>query len=721
MATSRKPRNPRQTSKESLNSNVTGRIREHVDTGLTSDQGVGVEDDQNSLTAGERGSTLMEDFLLREKITHFDHERIPERVVHARGAGAHGSFRVYESLQRYTKARFLTDPNEVTPVFVRFSTVAGSRGSADTARDVRGFATKFYTAEGNFDLVGNNIPVFFIQDAIKFPDIIHAVKPEPHNEIPQAQSAHDTFWDFMSLTPEATHMAMWVMSDRAIPRSYSMMEGFGVHTFRLINEAGKSHLVKFHWKPVLGIHSLVWSEAQKLGGIDPDFHRRGMWDSIENGQPFEYELGLQVVEEGTEDRFEFDVLDATKLWPEEVVPVELVGKMTLDRNPENFFAETEQVAFDTGNIVPGIDFTEDPLLQGRLFSYLDTQLIRLGGPNFAQIPINQPLAPIHHNQRDGYMQQYVDRGRTSYSPNSLQGGAPREGRAVQRTFETYPHPVQGTKVRVRSASFADHFSQAELFWKSMSTTEQGHIVDAFSFELGKVATVEVRRRYLDMLTQVNLELASRVAGNLGLPAPSGRNAVRDALRRLEADWDAFGVTGRPGPKLDNGVEASPALSIENSTKGDISGRRVAILATAGADATVIARLQGALRGRGAVGEVVATHVGEIDGGAFLAEESLLTQESVTYDAVFVAPGADSVATLQQQGEAIHFVIEAFKHCKVIGAAGDGSGLLESAGIALDGPGIVTGNGAAASINSFIDAVGQHRFFEREAVAKNAPA
>jgi len=722
MATSRRPRSARRSGGPSTNPNVQSRVREREGTGLTTDQGVGVEDDQNSLTAGERGSALLEDFILREKITHFDHERIPERVVHARGAGAHGTFQVYESLERYTKAAFLTDPAAVTPVFTRFSTVVGSRGSMDTARDVRGFATKFYTAEGNFDLVANNIPVFFIQDGIKFPDLVHSIKPEPHNEIPQATAAHDTFWDFASLTPEAAHVVIWVMSDRGIPRSYSMMEGFGVHTFRLINARGKSHLVKFHWKPLLGVHSLVWTEAQKLGGIDPDFHRRSMYNSIEAGQAFEFELGLQVVEEGTEDRFEFDVLDSTKIWPEEVVPVEIVGRLTLDRNPENFFAETEQVAFHVGNVVPGIDFTEDPLLQGRLFSYLDTQLIRLGGPNFVQVPINQPLAPIHHNQRDGYMQQYVDRGQVAYSPNSLQGGTPREGRATQRTFETYPHPVAGQKVRVRSASFSDHFSQAELFWNSMTGPEQDHIVNAYSFELGKVTTVAVRQRYLDILTQVNLELASRVAANLGLMPPSGRNAARDAMRRLEADWDQYGVTGRPGPKLNNGVDASPALSMSNSAKGNIRGRRVAILAAPGADARAIQRLQRALTERGAMGEVVSTHVGPIDDGAFEAPASLLTQESVTYDAVFVAPGDNSVSTLQEQGEAIHFVLEAFKHCKPIGAAGGGSALIEAAGIDLAAPGIVaTGGAIAATVDAFLDAMGQHRFFEREQVAKNTPA
>ena len=391
---------------------------------LTTNQGVRVNDNQNSLKAGDRGPTLLEDFILREKITHFDHERIPERVVHARGSAAHGYFQVYESMAQYTKADFLQDPSVKTPVFVRFSTVAGSRGSTDLARDVRGFAVKFYTQEGNYDLVGNNMPVFFIQDAIKFPDLVHAVKPEPHNEIPQAASAHDTFWDFISLMPESMHMIMWVMSDRAIPRSLRMMEGFGVHTFRFINDKGKARFVKFHWKPLLGLHAVLWDEAQKISGKDPDFHRRDLWEAIENGDYPEWELGVQIVEEKDEFSFDFDLLDPTKVIPEEIVPVRRIGKMTLNRNPDNFFAETEQVAFHLGNIVPGIDFTNDPLLQGRLFSYLDTQLIRLGGPNFHEIPINRPVAPLHNNQRDGYMRQTVNRGQTSYEPNSLRGGCP---------------------------------------------------------------------------------------------------------------------------------------------------------------------------------------------------------------------------------------------------------------------------------------------------------
>ncbi|MBA3753890.1 MAG: catalase, partial [Nitrospira sp.] len=431
---------------------------------LTTNQGLRINDDQNSLKAGERGPSLLEDFHLREKITHFDHERIPERVVHARGAGAHGVFQVYASQASYTKAKFLQDPSVETPVFVRFSTVVGSRGSADLARDVRGFAVKFYTEEGIFDLVGNNIPVFFIQDGVKFPDLVHAIKPEPHNEMPQAASAHDTFWDFISLMPESMHMILWVMSDRAIPRSFRMMEGFGVHTFRLIDDKNQSRFVKFHWKPLLGLHSVVWDEAQKISGLDPDFHRRDLWESIENGDFPEWELGVQIVEEKDEDAFAFDLLDPTKIIPEELVPVRRIGKLTLNRNPENFFAETEQVAFHPGHVVSGIDFSNDPLLQGRLFSYTDTQLIRLGGPNFHEIPINRPIAPVHNNQRDGHMRQTINQGRVSYQPNSLAGGCPMQAKGNMGGFMSYAETLQGQKVRARSEKFFDHFTQAALFW-----------------------------------------------------------------------------------------------------------------------------------------------------------------------------------------------------------------------------------------------------------------
>ncbi|MEO6917293.1 MAG: catalase, partial [Chitinophagaceae bacterium] len=486
---------------------------------LTTNQGLRINDDQNSLKAGNRGPSLLEDFIFREKMTHFDHERIPERVVHARGSAAHGVFKVYESQSALTRAGFLQDPSVETPVFVRFSTVAGSRGSTDLARDVRGFAVKFYTQEGNFDLVGNNMPVFFIQDAIKFPDLVHAVKPEQDNEIPQAASAHDTFWDFISLMPESAHMIMWVMSDRAIPRSLRMMEGFGVHTFRFVNAEGVSNFVKFHWKPLQGVHSVAWDEAQNISGKDSDFHRRDLWNAIESGSFPEWELGVQIVPEADEHKYPFDLLDSTKLIPEELVPVQRIGKMTLNRNPDNFFAETEQVAFHIGHVVPGIDFTNDPLLQGRLFSYTDTQLLRLGGPNFHEIPINRPIAPVHNNQRQGHMRQTINKGKASYHPNSLGGGCPFQAGQMDAGFVSYAEKIDAHKVRERSKSFFDHYSQATLFFNSQSDPEKSHIIDALSFELGKVQTIEIRLRMLRILSKIDQGLAAAVAYNLRLVVP----------------------------------------------------------------------------------------------------------------------------------------------------------------------------------------------------------
>ncbi|MBV8820702.1 MAG: catalase, partial [Acidobacteriaceae bacterium] len=472
---------------------------------LTTNQGVPVSDNQHSLKAGIRGPTLLEDFILREKITHFDHERIPERVVHARGSAAHGVFEAYDDLSHWTRASLFAEKGKQTPVFVRFSTVAGERGSTDTARDVRGFAVKFYTDEGNWDLVGNNIPVFFIQDAMKFPDLIHAVKPEPHHAMPQASSAHDTFWDFISLTPESMHMVMWQMSDRAIPRSYRMMQGFGVHTFRLVNADGESRFCKFHWIPLAGTHSLVWDEAVHISGADPDFHRRDLWEAIEAGAYPQYELALQVFTEEEADEFDFDVLDPTKIVPEELCPLVPVGRMTLNRNPDNFFAETEQVAFCTAHIVPGIDFTNDPLLQGRLHSYQDTQLTRLGGPNFHEIPINASVCPVHNNQRDGFHRQAIPRGRVAYDPNSLAGGCPFQAGASG--YVSYPQPVEGDKVRGKPEKFSEHYAQARLFWKSQTPAEQAHIINAFRFELTRVQTVAIRERMLSMLIHVDDVLA----------------------------------------------------------------------------------------------------------------------------------------------------------------------------------------------------------------------
>lgn len=659
---------------------------------LTTDQGVRVNDDQNTLRAGERGPSLLEDFHFREKMTHFDHERIPERVVHARGSGAHGVFQVYDdSLAPYTRARVLTDPSLQTPVFVRFSTVNGSRGSTDLARDARGFATKFYTVEGNWDLVGNNIPVFFIQDAIKFPDLVHAFKPEPHDEIPQASTAHDNFWDFISLTPESMHMIMWIMSDRALPRSLRMMQGFGVHTFRLVNAEGQSTFVKFHWTPMLGVHSVVWDEAQKISGKDPDFHRRDLWNAIEAGNFPEYELGVQLVAEGDEMNFDFDLLDATKIIPEDLVPVQPVGKLTLNKNPDNFFVETEQVAFHTGHVVPGIDFSNDPLLQGRNFSYLDTQLNRFSGPNFHQIPINQPKAPINNYQQDSFM-RYANRpGKVNYEPNSL-GGNAREASPEEGGFVSYPAPTEGTKLRLRSESFGDHFTQATLFYNSMSAPEQQHITQALQFELGKVKVKEVQQRMVDLLANVNADLATNVGNYLGLTPKAGQvNANAGKAKHLSQ------------------LEFVPGTPL---------GRKVAILAADGVNGAELTAMQGALQDAGITVEVVAPHLGTIqnaEGDAIPVNESLLTTASVLYDAVYVPGGADSVSALQGSGDALHFVQEAFKHYKPIAASGEGADFFQAAGIA-DEPGVLTGEDAGMATD-FLEAIGQHRFWDRQLPAQ----
>ncbi len=678
-----------------------------VSTGkqLTSNTGSRIADDQNSLHAGARGSTLMEDQFFREKIMHFDHERIPERVVHARGAAAHGYFQVYTSMARYSSSHFLTEPNVKTPVFVRFSTVGGSRGSADTARDVRGFAVKFYTQDGNFDLVGNNMPVFFIQDAIKFPDLIHAVKPEPDREIPQASSAHDTLYDFVSLTPESTHMMLWLMSDRAIPRSYRMMEGFGVHTYRLVNAQGASHFVKFHWKPLLGLHSLVWDEAQKLGGRDPDFHRRDLWDAIQDGNFPEWELGLQIFDEQQAAKFDFDVLDATKLIPEELVPVQRVGKMTLNRNVDNYFAETEQVAFCTSHIVPGIDYSDDPLLQGRNFSYLDTQLSRLGSPNFNDIPINRPVCPFSNNQRDAKFRRPIDVGRVAYFPNSINKDSPQEAPRHANAFATYPEALAGRKVRGRSDSFKDHFTQAALFWQSQTKPEQDHIVDAFRFELAKVQIVEIRERMVGNLALVDATLAERVASELGFRAD-------------------------PGSGVNNGtpkgrVHPSPALSIIASPKKpSISTRKVAILAVDGVNIADVETMGKILQAKGATVAVLSTRLGHISGaggGMLAVDYTIKTMPSVLWDAVFVPGGAANAKTLSGNGAAVLFVREIYKHAKPISAFGDGVALLEIAGIAASDPakaqqlGVVIGNANAGQNSgpaSFASAIAQGRFFNR---------
>ncbi len=694
---------------------------------MTTNHGLKVNDDQNSLKAGNRGATLLEDFILREKITHFDHERIPERVVHARGAGAHGTFKLYKPLGDFTRARFLNDTSAETPVFVRFSTVAGSRGSTDLARDVRGFAVKFYTQEGNFDLVGNNMPVFFIQDAIKFPDLVHAVKPEPHNEIPQAASAHDTFWDFISLMPESAHMIMWLMSDRAIPRSYRMMEGFGVHSFRLINEAGVAHFVKFHWKPLLGVHSLAWDEAQKISGKDPDFHRRDLWEAIEKGAFPEWELGLQIIPEADEHKFEFDLLDPTKLVPEEVVPVQRVGKLTLNRNPDNFFAETEQVAFHVGNVVPGIDFTNDPLMQGRLFSYTDTQLIRLGGPNFHEIPINRPVVPVHNNQRDGYMRQQINKGRTSYHPNSLGSGCPFQAGMSQGGFTSYEERIDAKKIRERSRSFFDHFSQARLFFNSQSQPEKDHIVQALSFELGKVETKEIRERMLGILSLIEDGLAAQVAYNLGLKVTKPSSPVNHSVPAdgKQENYEPLEVT--------SSLDKSQALSMASTPKDSIRTRKIAFLVADGVNDESVMNMQEALMDAGAQVEIVAPRLGTVSGendSIIPVNQSFLTTASVLYDAVYVPGGINSVATLEADPDAIHFLNEAYRHCKAIAGDADAAQAFRQTYFASKFPseekgtvseeGVLLGGDDAKLAEEFIAAIATHRFWEREP-ARKVPA
>ena len=697
-----------------------------AETLLTTNQGLKINDNQNSLKSGERGATLLEDFILREKITHFDHERIPERIVHARGAAAHGVFRVYESMKKYTKAGFLSDPAVETPVFARFSTVAGSRGSTDLARDVRGFAVKFYTAEGNYDLVGNNMPVFFIQDAIKFPDLIHAVKPEPHREIPQAASAHDTFWDFISLMPESTHMILWLMSDRAIPRSLRMMEGFGVHTFRFVNAEGKASFVKFHWKPLLGLHSVVWDEAQKISGTDPDFHRRDLWEAIDNGDFPEWELGVQIIPEKDEFKFGFDLLDPTKLIPEEVVPVMRIGKMTLNRNPENFFAETEQVAFHPGHIVPGIDFTNDPLLQGRLFSYTDTQLKRLGTANFHEIPINRSINPVHNNQRDGHMRQAINRGKVSYEPNTLGGGCPMQAGAALGGFTSHAEKVDGNKIRARSESFFDHFSQAKLFYLSQSRPEQDHIVRAFRFELGKVEVPAIRERMVGILAMVDKGLAEKVALGLGLRPPFKIEAPLN--RSVPADGDAGDFQPKAGKAP---IKTSAALSMADTIKG-IKTRKAAILAADGCDEAEVALLKKALAAEGAQAKIVAPHLGTLKGakgGDVAIDFSLLTTAAVLFDALYLPANPAHPGALLKEPEALQFIRDTFKHCKALGANAANLDLLRAADPALDAllgtdpapfakvfakAGVVVGAALKGLPAEFIKAMGEGRHWIREA-------
>lgn len=648
---------------------------------LTTGQGVPVADNQNSLKAGLRGPAALEDFILREKITHFDHERIPERVVHARGSGAHGYFECYRQLSAFTRAAPFSGDGKRTPVFARFSTVAGGAGSADTVRDVRGFAVKFYTDEGNWDLVGNNMPVFFIQDAMKFPDLVHALKPEPHFGMPQASSAHDTFWDFVSLMPESTHMLLWQMSDRAIPRSYRMMQGFGVHTFRLVNAQGESVFCKFHWTPLAGTHALTWDEAVRIGGADPDFHRRDLWEAIEAGYAPQWELSVQIFSEEQAQSFGFDVLDPTKLVPEELIPLTPVGKMVLNRNPDNFFAETEQIAFCAAHIIPGIDFSNDPLLQGRIHSYLDTQISRLGGVNFNELPINAPLAPVHHNQRDGMHRQTLHRGRVAYEPNSLGGGCPFQAGAAG--FVSVPEPVEGDKVRAKPALFADHYSQAKLFWHSQTPAEQRHIINAFRFELTRVQTPAVRERVVSLLVNVNDALAASVADGLGLAVPAPAPVVSLAPIPDYAPSPALSMTAYPG-------------SI------GIATRRVAILAADGADTAVLASICARLLKCGAVPRVVAGRLGPVQGGngaGWQADITLEAAPAALYDALIIPPGDAAVVSLCENALALDFVRDQYRHGKPILVLGTASGLLERAEIA---PVLPTGDPDRSLMNAAVD-------------------
>ncbi|WP_148863519.1 catalase [Marinobacter fonticola] len=662
---------------------------------LTTQQGCPVSDDQNSLRAGARGPTIMEDHVMREKIFHFDHERIPERVVHARGYGAHGYFENYECLSDITSADLFQRPGEQTPVFTRFSTVAGNKGSFDLPRDVRGFATKFYTKQGNWDLVGNNIPVFFIQDAMKFPDLVHAAKQEPDRAFPQAQTAHDNFWDFATLTPESMHMLMWTMSDRAIPRSFRFIEGFGVHSFRFVNAQGEAKFVKFHWKPKQGLQSVVWNEALKINGADPDFHRRDLWDAIQRGDYPEWELGLQIFDEAFAEKFDFDVLDATKIIPEEDVPVRKVGKLVLNRVVDNFFAETEQVAFCTQNIVPGIDQSDDPLLQGRNFSYLDTQLKRLGGPNFTQIPINAPKCPMHHFQQDGHMAMQNPTGRANYEPNSWgEGSGPREN--PDGGFTTYPSHVEGEKQRVRSETFADHYSQARQFYKSQTDIEQRHIANAFIFELSKCERLDIRERMVSHLLNIDEGLANQVAKGLGLEdMPEAAEAAMPTRQDLKE---------------------SPKLSILLNGPDSFKGRKVGLLLTNGADSGIIDGMKQAIEDEGAIMAVIAPTIGGIKdsvGRHIPADEKLDGGPSVLFDAVVVIPSDDEVETLAKDATARDFVNDAFAHCKFIGYVSQANALFASAGLdkMLDKGCIPVDDPSSAK--TFINACRKLRYWERE--------
>jgi catalase len=690
-----------------LNQGSLDRVRvDSAGRALTTNQGVPVADNQNSLKAGLRGPTLLEDFILREKITHFDHERIPERVVHARGSGAHGFFECHEALTALSRADLFSEAGKRTPAFVRFSTVAGERGSADTVRDTRGFAVKFYTRDGNWDLVGNNIPVFFIQDAMKFPDVIHAVKPEPHHQMPQASNAHDTFWDFISLMPESIHHTLWVMSDRGIPRSYRTMQGFGVNTYRLVNGEGLSVFVKFHWLPVAGTHSLSWDEAVKIAGADPDYHRRDLWEAIEAGNYPEYELALQTFSEEQAEHFPFDVLDPTKLVPEELVPLRKVGRLVLNRNPDNFFAETEQVAFCVAHVVPGIDFSNDPLLQGRIHSYLDTQLSRLGGPNFHEIPINSPLAEVHNNQRDGMHRQAIARGRVNYEPNSLGGGCPFQ--AGSGGFMSVREAMGESKVRGKPEKFADHFSQATLFYHSQSPVEQRHIIGAFRFELSRCTVAAVRERVVSLLRNVDETLAEAVAGGLGIELPASQPPlVRFAGEGESRTSAALSLFARPGD-------------------GALRGRRVALIAVDGVDAEVVRATQSALVHTGIAPRVISLRLGQLagaNGELIEVETTLEAMPSVLWDAAVLFGKRLGSEQALGNGQVMEFIRDQFRHCKPLLIIGQVDALWQALGLPLAPQagkmpaGVITNDDPAAlaeAIAAFIAALARHRHFEREA-------
>lgn len=698
------------TGKNGLDKQNTNKKSEQLDVyrsdateqTLTTNQGVKISDNQNSLKAGVRGATLMEDFILREKITHFDHERIPERIVHARGVGAHGFFEAYPGNEKLTKAGFLTNTSVQTPVFVRFSTVQGPRGSADTVRDIRGFATKFYTDEGNFDLVANDAPVFFIQDGIKFPDFVHAVKPEPQTEIPTGASAHDTFWDFVSLVPESAHAVMWAMSDRGIPRNLRAIQGFGVHSFRLINAENKAVFVKFHWTPKQGLAQLVWDEAQKLAGKDPDFHRRDLYEAIASGNYPEWELGVQVVPEEDEMKYDFDLLDPTKIIPEELVPVTPIGRMVLNRNVDYFFGETELVAFCPGHIVPGLDFTNDPLLQARLFSYTDTQLSRLGGPNFHQIPINKPVCPFHNNQRDGLHQRIVHTGQASYEPNSIDDHWPAEAppAAQDGGFESYQERIDGHKIRQRSESFSDHFSQPRLFYRSQAPHEQKHIVDAYVFELSKVERKYIREReVLEVLCNIDLDLAQQVADQLGIEIPAEKKAATL-------------------PE----VKVSPRLSFEAFKPEDIKARKIALLVHDKANEASIKAVQAWAESEGAVVDVLTPKPGPVLGqqGEVIPSDGMQKAEpSIAYDAVVITDG-DNYDVVMKDGVATHYLLEAYKHLKPIIFLGDKAKLIEDLRLIRD-EGTLTHEQFDAVQDSFKTLIMNHRVWARELVAESIPA